>query len=188
MLWLGKHQVNAIYLRDYPKQLYLGGVANIGNMEETIARLKEDLAHLGTERLVCIGNSGGVYGALVYGQRLGADEVLCFAGPTSLDVGNQVAAERPVYESIAKLVAEGVLTEPDLRAEYSASKIPVRLFFGEECQFDAVQAKTFEGIPTVRIEPVANWNSHFVIGELARLGKLDSILDEAVTGVSAPES
>src|SRR5690606_34892337 len=80
-LWLEPVQANLIYMRDYNFSLYLSGVRSIGNMEESVARIKQDIEKLGTKRLVLMGSSGGVFGALNYGQKLKADLVLCFAGP-----------------------------------------------------------------------------------------------------------
>lgn len=181
-LWLRSLPANLIYLRDFNLRLYLAGVRSIGNIEESIQRLKEDLAALGTKRIVTMGNSGGVYGALHYGCRLEADQILCFAGPTSLQAGVLEASERPVYDVINSLVQQGVLTEPDLREYLLQTKTPVRYFYGENYEFDAVQVSTLENIPTVSIEPVKDWDRHVVIGELARRGQLKDILLTAATG------
>jgi hypothetical protein len=180
MLWLAGMEVNAVYLRDFQKLLYLGGISELGDLPTTIAAMKKDLAAIGTKRLVCMGNSGGVYGALYYGQLLGADEILCFAGPTSLEAGNQVASERPVYEAIGEEIRQGKLQEPDLRSLYTQNPIRVRMFYGADYEFDAIQTKTFAGLDNVSFEPLQDFDKHFVIGELARLGQLDAILASAV--------
>jgi hypothetical protein len=181
-LWLQSLPVNLVYLRDFNLRLYLAGVQSIGNIEASVARLKEDLAVLGTERLVTMGNSGGVYGALHYGDLLGADEVLCFAGPTSLSAGLAEAAERPVYEIISEEVKAGLLSEPDLRARYRENGVSVRYFYAADYAFDAAQVATLEGLPNVSIEPIADFGRHVVIGEMARRGMLRGVLERAATG------
>jgi hypothetical protein len=182
MLWLSDPSVNAIYLRDSYKSFYLGGLASIGNMEQTVARIRDDIAALGGERVVCIGSSVGVYGALNYGAMLNADSVLCFSGPTSLEAGLQLFGDKPAYQNVARLMEQENLPEPDLRAAYGANNVSVHFLYGEGSAFDAVQTKTIEGLPNVTIEEIPDWDEHFIVGELARRGRLADVLATAVHG------
>jgi hypothetical protein len=181
-LWLRSLPVNLIYLRDFNIRLYLAGVQSIGNIEQSVDRIKQDLSALGTKRIVTMGNSGGVYGALHYGCLLDADEILCFAGPTSLHTGVLEASERPAYDAINSLVQQGELKEPDLRKCLIQKGISVRYFYGEHYEFDAAQVETLKNIPNVSIEPVTDWDRHVVIGEMARRHQLKDILLRAATG------
>ena len=181
-LWLRSLPVNLIYLRDFNLRLYLAGLESIGNIDESITRLKKDLTALGTERIVTMGNSGGVHGALHYGYLLEADQVLCFAGPTSLKAGVEEASERPIYEIIDQMVQSGELKAPDLRECFQRSGISVRYFYGQDYEFDAAQVATLEGLPNVTIEPLSEWSRHVVIGEMARRDLLKDILAKAATG------
>jgi hypothetical protein len=178
-LWLRSLPVNLIYIRDYNKKLYLSGIQALGELDETIVKVKQDLAAMGTERVICMGNSGGVYGALYYAHLLKADGVLCFAGPTSLEAGLMEASERPVYADVQALIEQGVLKEPDLRQCYQENGIPVRYFYGKDYEFDAVQVKTIENLPNISIEPLRGWERHIVIGELARRNQLRPIFADA---------
>jgi hypothetical protein len=182
MLWLSHPSVNAIYLRDSRKSFYLGGLASIGNMAQTVAKIRDDVAALGSERVVCIGSSAGVYAALNYGAMLGADTVLCFSGPTSLEAGSQMFADKPSYQNVAKLMEQENLPEPDLRAIYGANDVQVHFLYGEGSVFDAMQTKTLDGLPNVTIEKIPDWDQHFIIGELARRGRLADVLAESVYG------
>lgn len=180
--WLRTQNVNLIYLRDFCQRLYLAGIQSVGDLEESLSRLKRDLQAMGTKRIVAIGSSGGTYGALNYCHRLGGDEVLCFAGPTSLQAGVLEASQRPVYARIEEMIAAGEVVAPDLRAGIEQSGIRVRYFYGKDYLFDAVQTKTLEGLPTVTHEGLDDWSRHVVIGELARRGLLKGIFAQAATG------
>jgi len=181
-IWLEALPVNLVYLRDFNLSLYLAGVRSIGNMEESVARMRQDLDALGTKRLIFAGSSGGVFGALNYGHQLNADMVLCFAGPTSLIAGKLEASERPSYMKIQKMIDDGIIVEPDMRAAYEKSGIRVRYFYGAEYDFDKVQVPTLEGLPNVTIEPLVDWPRHIVIAEMARRGLLKGVLENAVSG------
>ncbi len=177
--WLRSLPVNLVYIRDFNRLLYLAGIQSLGNLEETISALKRDLAAIGTERTITMGNSGGVYGCLYYADLLKADGVLCFAGPTSLKAGVDEASERPVYERVQELVDKGELVEPDLRQLFLGNGIPVRYFFGQDYQFDLTQSETFQDLPNVSIEGLQNWERHIVIGEMARRNQLTTVLADA---------
>jgi hypothetical protein len=177
--WLRSLPVNLVYIRDFNRLLYLAGIESLGNLDATISALKKDLAAIGTERTITMGNSGGVYGCLYYADLLQADGVLCFAGPTSLKAGVEEASERPVYERVQELVDAGQLVEPDLRQLYLSNGIPVRYFFGQDYQFDLIQSATFKDIANVAIEGLQNWERHIVIGEMARRDQLKTVLADA---------
>jgi hypothetical protein len=181
-IWLEPLPVNIIYLRDFNFCLYLAGVRSIGNMEESVARIRQDLDALGTKRVIVAGSSAGVFGALNYGYRLKADQVLCFAGPTSLNAGKLEASERPSYIRIQEMIDEGVIEEPDMRTAYQESGIRVRYFYGAEYEFDQVQVQTLEGLPNVTIEPLVDWPRHIVIAEMARRNLLKGVFANAVSG------
>ena len=186
--WLRPLGVNVVYLRDHSNLLYLKGIESLGNEAETAAGLKEALAKLNSKRVICVGNSGGSFGALYYGHLIGADQIICFAGPTSLDAGTQQKGDRPVYEIIHSLAQKGEINEPDVIALYGENKIAVRYFLGDQSDFDLIQAERIKHLPTVSVEPLVNWDGHFVIGELARRGHLKGILKQAAEGLTPLDS
>ena len=181
-IWLESLPVNLVYLRDFNLSLYMAGVRSIGTMAESVARMRHDLDALGTKRLIVAGSSGGVFGALNYGDQLKADMVLCFAGPTSLAAGKLEASERPSYLRVQKMIEDGLVAEPDMRAAYQKSGIRVRYFYGAEYEFDKAQVPTLEGIPNVTIEPIVDWPRHIVIAEMARRKMLKGVFEDAVNG------
>lgn len=178
-LWLRSLPVNIVYLRDFNRNLYLGGVRSIGDLDASIERISNDLASAGTERTIVMGTSGGVYGALLFSHLLKAQGTICFAGPTALKEGLQEAAERPFYARVQSQIDAGNLLEIDLRQCYATNNIPVRYFYAENYAFDAAQVETLEGLSNVSIEPLRNFDRHVVIGEIVRRGFLPDILRDA---------
>ncbi len=82
----GDLQVKRIFLRDPRRSWYHRGLPGRGDTLTDVAdSLRGEIDHLGVERLVVAGNSGGGYAALVYGTLLRADLVLAFAPRTVLD-------------------------------------------------------------------------------------------------------
>jgi len=179
MQWLKVLPVNVIYVRDFSHLLYLQGIKSLGSEAESVVRIRAALEKIGTKKLVCIGNSGGCFGALYYGHLLQADEIVCFSGPTTLEAGVQEKADRPVYERIHELVSQGEIVEPDVVGAYEKNGIKVRYILGEHSEFDQIQASRIAHIPTVSIEPLEGWDGHFVLGELARREMLAAIFAEA---------
>jgi len=154
--WLGEIRVHVVYLRDFRRLNYDEGVpALASSYEDTLHALQLIADDLGAERVVCYGNSLGGYAALRYGLDLGADAVLCFAGPTNLSDSFRGAEFRKRYAG-----TEGL----DLRPLYQSAQRPPRahLVYGEACAEDKAQAGNFAGLPSVTLAGVSDWNDHNV--------------------------
>ena len=83
--WLGRIGAHIVYIRDHKKRFYVMGVSSLGHDYATsIAALRRIIDQLGARSVHCMGESAGVYGALQMGLDLGAQSVLCLAGPTEL--------------------------------------------------------------------------------------------------------
>jgi hypothetical protein len=175
---MAKLDVNVVYLRDFSQLLYLTGIRSFGTLEQSCDRLRETIAGLGTTRVVCMGNSGGVFGALHYGSMLPADQVVVFSGPVSLQIGFE-EAERQAYQRLHALRLEGKVEWPDLREIYAHNKIPVDFYFGNQNRVDTAQANTLADLANVRLRPL-NSGSHVLIDEMHRSGHFDRVLASAV--------
>ena len=85
--WLGRIGAHVVYLKDFRKLFYVKGVASLGADYTTSVTALRRLVDKFTARSVhCMGDSAGAYGALQMGLDLGAQSVLCLAGPTDLTV------------------------------------------------------------------------------------------------------
>jgi hypothetical protein len=175
---LSHRPINVIYLRDFSHHLFLTGVRSLGNIEQTYGKLRRQLSQLNTRKLVLLGHSGGVFSALSYGTRLGADQVLAFGGPTSLDIGLE-QTERQVYARVSELREAGEIDWPNIRELYAQGRgTAVSLYYAAKHPVDRQQAENLAGLPNVRLGPVPTAN-HFVMDYLAESGELELALAAA---------
>jgi hypothetical protein len=173
-VWLSAIHANIVYLRDMNSLLYMAGLVSLGPLDSTIDNLAQRFRSLGTRKLVFIGNSGGVFGALYYGFLLGANNALCFAGPTSLDIAF-AKPDPPVRQKLKDLHQKGLVPWPNLRDLLSENQITVRYFFGVENSIDTLHADFLGGLPNVSLEPLPGISDHFVLDGLAVRGDLAQI-------------
>jgi hypothetical protein len=166
--WFGQLGVHVAYLRDYGRHNYDRGIPSLrGDMASTLLALREMIAGLPAQRIVCYGNSLGSYGALRYALELEAEAVLAFAAPTNLlpQFGNFIDKQS---------------SEPgiDLRPLYQAKTHPprVHLVYGELHPFDRAQALNFRGLPAVTLEMASKWNHHDVFLHAIFTGRYEPLL------------
>jgi hypothetical protein len=171
---LAKHNTNVVFLRDFSQSLYLPGIRSLGGLRETLKALRKTLASLKTQKLVFIGNSGGVFGALYYGARLHGDLMLLFGGPSSLELGLE-ETERQAYPRILALHNSSKIAWPNLRVEYSRNKKPVWYYFSSGNRVDRTQAENLQGLANVELRPVPTPH-HFMVNEIAETGELEKVL------------
>ena len=82
-IWLSRLGVHIVYLRDFRRIFYLRGIRSLGaDYATSVAALAKLIEDLGESSVHCIGSSSGSFGALQMGLDLGAQSVLCLAGPT----------------------------------------------------------------------------------------------------------
>jgi len=179
--YMAKLDVNVIYVRDFSHLLYLTGIRSLGSVEESRDKLREIIAELGTTRLVCMGNSGGVFGALHYGAMLPADKVMVFSGPASLQIGFE-ESERQAYQRLHALRVEGKVEWPDLREVYSRNDVSVEFYFGNLNRVDTAQANALAGLSNVRLMPQES-RQHVVIDEMHSSGLFGRALRSAAYDV-----
>lgn len=178
--WLGARSANVIYLRDFHETLYLQGFKSVGDQTASLAYLRGAIEALGAPKLVCIGNSGGVLGALHYGSMLHADSIIGYSGPSSVEIGLQFEAKQS-YKKLAKLQNTGQVTWPDVRgalAEHPYTR--VRMFYAGDHEADRPQAENLAGLANVSLEPLPGESEHFIIDQLILNGSFGGSLDEAI--------
>ena len=178
--WFCNLGVSIVYLRDFNRLFFLQGIRSLGDGTGAALRgLREIAARLGVSRIGCIGASSGSYGALRHGLYLGANSVLCLAGPTMFD------------ESIPGLVAQerrlGPFAEPidtarlDLAVLYGEATRPprVRMIFGADHENDVCEAENMGHLPHVELLPLPGHASHAVVPRLVTDGTFRSHLEWA---------
>ncbi len=174
--WMAKLEVSVIYLRDFDESFYLGGVRSCGSLAATVERLRQAIGSMNAERVVCIGNSSGGYGALRYGLELGADRVFSFSGAVNMTPEFNVHLNRKT--SALRLAADFPDTNLDLRELYlAAARRPrTELYFGDNAWDDRIHNEHMAGVPGVTLHPVPDYAGHGALPELIRRGEFDPIL------------
>jgi hypothetical protein len=176
--WFGRLPASLVYLRDFQNLLYLGGIGSLGQSRAaTLASLRRIAASLGARRVLCYGNSGGVFAALHYGLVLNAEAVLCLSGLTNIspDFNTHLRSAASVARLNRYLPQEMV----DLRSAYRNAKRPplARIVYAEHNWDDRLHAEYMGDLPTVKLQPVPNTTNHNVITDLIDRGEYECLLD-----------
>jgi hypothetical protein len=180
--WLGRLPVSVVYLRDFRALFYLTGVSSLGqNRHATISSLRSIVASLGAQRMLCYGNSGGVFAALHYGLDLESEAVLCLSGVTNVNL--EFNARLRSIDSVARLNRALPRVTIDLERGYRTAKRPprARIVYAEHNWDDRLHAEHMGGLPTVTLQAVSGTASHNVIADLIYRGEYEGVLDWLVS-------
>lgn len=177
--WLGKLPAHLIYLRDFQTCLYAKGISSLGSdFAASVVELRKIVRELKARRILCYGNSAGVFGALQYGVALEAEAVVCLSGLVNIspefNTHSTMSEKRRLLSK--ELPSRGV--DPDARRAYQAAQRPPRtlMLFGSSNWDDRIQAEHMASLPTVTLRAVES-AEHNIIIELILRGEFDSVLD-----------
>ena len=179
--WLGRLPVSLVYLRDFRVLLYLAGISSLGqNHVATLASLRSIVSSLGGQRIVCYGNSGGVFPALHYGLDLDAEAVLCLGGHTNISL--EFNSHLRSANFMARLNRQLPDVSVDLHRAYFIAKRPprARIVYAEHNWDDRLHAEYMSDLPTVTLQAVTG-AAHNVIGNLIDRGEYERLLEWLVT-------
>lgn len=127
---------NLIALRDTNKRVYLAGIQSVGDYPASVARIREIVAEFADTRIITIGASAGVFGAINVAADLGVRQVIAFAGPTSIEVGEQ-NDDRQVWKQIVADIEAGRMEHVDLAEKVKNSAIErIDFFAAGKHEFD----------------------------------------------------
>ena len=117
-------RANLVILRDFDRQLHLGGNRAFGDLDATlagIAALVDRFAPQG--EVIGLGASGGTFGGLTILSRLPRiRRFVALSGPTSLEIGGEHESKQ-VYGRVAAKIARGQLPGADVPALVAASAL-----------------------------------------------------------------
>lgn len=166
--WFARLGSHVVYLRDWRKIGYTGGIESLGgDMATTIENLTTLVDDMGVRRIVSFGNSAGASGALRYASVLGAERVLALAPITG---GAKYA------KMVTRHLPRGaVMPWSDLVPLYRDG-IRARIMYGEKNEGDREQSVRMAGLPGVTVEALPGWDSHHLIGGLIQSGQLEQVL------------
>jgi hypothetical protein len=183
---LQRHAVNVVFLFDWDDVYYLNGVKGLGDsIAPTVGSLRGICEDLGTERLICMGQSAGGYGALRYGLDLAADGVLAFS-PT---MASMVGERR--WQKVAAGVG-GTLQRDDVdvgrlyAAAGSAGTPVVQVVYGAGNRADRLIAEHLGALPKVKGLPLSGVSSHGTMKDLVVSGQFSSLFVNFCREAGAP--
>ena len=179
--WMSKLDASVVYLRDFGDMFYVGGVRSCGSFGATAERLRQVMGELGAHRVVCIGNSSGAFGAMLYGLELGADHVFGFSGAYNMTSDFNTYLNR--NEAAVRLAETHADVRLDLRELYlgSARRPRAELFYGDKCWDDRIHAEHMAGVPGIELKPVQDYAGHGALPELIQRRQFDEVLARFVT-------
>jgi len=161
--------VTAIYLKDFNRLRFLGGVRSCGDYDATLAFLRAELSRLGVERVCTTGNCDGGFAAIRYGVALGAERILAFAASThsSDDAPTRLEQARNFMKN--RLAASVPQAMTDLRAFLEARPPAgaVELFFDSQNPHDQSHAERLSHVPGVTLRSEPGPCQHGVLVKLA---------------------
>ena len=130
---------NFIVLEDFNERIFLGGISSIGNYDASVAAVREILAEFADTTIVATGASGGVFGAINFAADLGIRHIVAFAGPTSIEVGEE-NFNRQIYRRITADIEAGRFARVNLAEKVNGSAIErIDFFVAGQSKFDMAQ-------------------------------------------------
>jgi hypothetical protein len=180
--WLVRLGASLIYVRDFHGQSFLKGVASQGgDLASTMAALRRTMEGLGARRAVCLGCSGGGFGALRYAIELGGCGI-SMGSPTNMEPAfNQHMNHAAVA---AQLKAAFPDEDLDLRRRIEAAAHPPRtlIVYGGKNWNERIHAEHMAGTPGAVLYPLAWYKGHATAPELIRRGELLPVLEAFIAG------
>ena len=175
---------NIIYLRDFKRKAFLGGIHSLGKSEnESIAKLREILKEIGVNKTITMGASFCGYAAIKYGALLKSEHVLSFAGPNNLQTyyeGTNPSMWNYLYFIQLKTK----------RAEYSkgdlvpliagSTNTTFHQFYGEKHPQDKIQAERLSGLNNVCITQLEDLDDHSAVNLMMANNTLIDYLNRLV--------
>ena len=174
--WLAQTGSHVIYLRDRKKIGYAEGIPTLGDdMASTIDTLRHLAGDVGARRIVCLGHSAGATGALRFARTLGAERVLALSPIT----GGAEYEERisPHLPTVAG--APWVDLVPLYR---DGGGVRAHIVYGEQHEGDRQQCVRMAGLRGITVEALADCESHHIMGELLRAGRLEKVIHWLMSG------
>jgi hypothetical protein len=178
--------VKRLFVRDLRQAWYHRGIPGHGSGLPGVAdALSPLLAHHEVERLVVAGASAGGYAALLLGTLLGADEVLCFAPQTVLDLDTLAEMGDHRWDwRLGRQKAAGAVDArfTDLRRVLPAARCAetsYRIYFDDSLRADRLHAERLAGLPGVRLYRFGR-GSHNIARSLRDSGALERVLRGAL--------
>jgi hypothetical protein len=181
-----------IAIRDPQRCFALCGIPGLGETYAAcVANLQRLIAALGGPEVFITGVSAGGYPALRYGLDLGAQGVLGFSAPTTLDLADDPGADLSRYPQLTALYRQQPDIPLDLARLYAATspRPSAILLFSMSNDRDTWLADRMRGVEGVEADPVDNEAGHRVFVWLNAANAIPQYFDRlfALRRLEAPK-
>ena len=173
-----------LFLRDLDRAWFLKGLRGVtGNVDETVAFLRAEMAVTGARRLVLTGYSLGGFAALLYGALLGADEVQAISPQTFITFGRRLrCGDHRWRRYVWRLHFSDTRRFHDLKPILQQARGPqFHIRFARDSRLDPCHAEHVRGLPGVTIHEYPE-GGHRLVTALHDSGEMRRILENAVAG------
>ena len=173
--YLATIPVAAIYLKDFNRLRYLGGVRSLAvDIAGTLRSLSDMVSRLQVDRLVTMGNCVGGFAAIRYGVELGADRIIAFDALTHIGRDSEIGVERG-YNFLRKRLAANVpaeLTDLRLFLEQRQYRNQIDLFYLADSSEYRENAERLSKFQNVQLHPISSKLPHNGLRQFA-LSQID---------------
>ncbi|HEV7586428.1 MAG TPA: hypothetical protein VGO14_11680 [Solirubrobacteraceae bacterium] len=181
----GSIPVKRLFVRDPRQAWYHRGLPGRSRtLEETLGVLRELTG--GAERLIVTGNSAGGYAALLFGSLLGADQIVCFAPQSTLNLDTlHSIGDHRWDDHLRPLHKAHVMDARWLDLQVLAPRENVQIYFDKGLEVDRLHAERIAHVG--RLYPCEG-GQHELVRTLRDRGELAGILEAALAHQPAPDS
>lgn len=167
--FFGEWPINKLYINTLKDDWYINGLADVGNVERTMARVRKWLDTMSFKKVSTFGVSMGGFGAIFFGAHLKVDQVYAFGAEHELFI--------PFSKSKGHNKHQSPTAKSDFRALISNSARNTRftMFAGSLDLVDMYSMARLADIPGVDLFYAENVN-HSVTTWLNEQGKLVDFL------------
>src|SRR5579871_5923748 len=182
---------HVIAIRDPQRCFSLRGLPGLGETYwACLHNIRRLMTEFGVTNLYCLGVSAGGYSALRYGLDLGADGVLVFSAPTTLDLADDDDAPLSRYPQLTALYRDLPDIRLDLAKLYEA-KLPrprAILVYSPSDKRDCWLADRMRGINGVKLDVAPKEAGHRVFSWLKAANRISPYIDRllALRPVAGP--
>lgn len=168
-------QFSVILIKDLDNSWYTGGIAGAGEaFQEVIGYLASICARY--KRVLCIGDSMGAYGAILYGAHLKADKIIAISPQTTVSARTcRIMGDTRFIAHFDQLggVPEELSDVRNIIRSYPVRSLDV--YVSKNDSTDVENARNIEGIENVHVQYI-DYFDHWMAEEFKRYGVLRALI------------
>lgn len=151
--------LNAIYLLDISKTLYLDGINGYSDSIDTaVKHLESILKQQGTKDIYTLGTSAGGMASIIYANKLRAKASLAFSPLSSLTTSSETRAKVLIKRM------KNNFSKEELNIDYyltdNNSSVPIEIFYADDMSLDTMQAQPYLTIENICVNKILNSDRH----------------------------